>query len=79
MRTRRSLAGNGNGSKTTAFTTVKIAVLAPMPSASVAMAMTAKDGCFTKLRSANLTSWNKDSMVAAIAIRAPTRVPANAG
>ena len=37
MKTRRSGAGYGNGFRMTPLTTLKIAVLAPIPSASVRM------------------------------------------
>jgi hypothetical protein len=43
-RTRRSAFAYGSGRMTTALTTVKIALLAPMPSASVAIATAAKPG-----------------------------------
>ena len=46
----------GSGRSSTPFTTVKTAVLAPIPSASVRMAMTAKPGCRRSMRSAYRTS-----------------------
>ena len=48
--TRRSGSGNGNGLSSTAFTKLKIAVFAPMPSASVITAMAVKPGCFSSDR-----------------------------
>ena len=50
--TRRSLCGNGNGCSTTALTTLKMAVVAPMPSASVSRATAVKLGCCRSNRSA---------------------------
>src|SRR3954466_11509046 len=51
---------------TTAFTTVKIALLAPMPSASVAIATAAKPGDRTRPRHANRqTSIRLSIMIAA--------------
>ena len=46
--TRRSGSAKGSGRSSTAFTTLKIAVVAPMPSASTAMAVTAKAGRFAQ-------------------------------
>ena len=43
--TMRSGASNGSGRSTTALTTLKMAVVAPMPSASVRIAVAAKPGC----------------------------------
>jgi hypothetical protein len=42
--TSRSGRSTGNGRNTTALTTLKIAVVAPMPSASVRMAVSENDG-----------------------------------
>jgi hypothetical protein len=42
----------GNSVRSTRLTNAKMAALAPMPSASVATAMIAKPGLFTKVRSA---------------------------
>ena len=42
--------------------TLKIAVLAPMPSASVATATSVKPGDFTSVRAANRTSRQSSSM-----------------
>ena len=61
-RTSRSALAYGSGRSTTALTTVKIALLAPMPSASVAIAIAAKPGCL-KLRSANRTSCTSASII----------------
>src|SRR5213080_766194 len=55
--TSRSEAGNGNGRNKTPFTTVKIAVFAPMPSASVNTATAVKPGFFNNWRKANLRSF----------------------
>ena len=41
---------------------LKIAVFAPIPSASVATTMTENDGFFKSERTANLSSWRKLSM-----------------
>ena len=48
----RSLCGNGNGCSTTALTTLKMAVVAPMPSASVSRATAVKPGCCRSSRRA---------------------------
>jgi hypothetical protein len=42
---------NGSGRSNTLFTMLKIAVLAPIPNASVSTAMTVKPGDFHKMRS----------------------------
>src|SRR5262245_5755974 len=56
--TTASDAGNGNGSERsrTAYTTLKAAVLAPMPSASEAHAVARKAGFAASRRSAYLSS-----------------------
>jgi hypothetical protein len=46
----RSGSGNRNGRNNTEFTTVNIAVVAPIPSASVEIAITRNPGRFRKLR-----------------------------
>src|SRR5712692_6308216 len=46
----RSGSGYGNGWSNTVFTTEKMAVLAPMPSAKAAMATTVKPGLFRRMR-----------------------------
>ncbi len=48
--TMRSGSGYASGRSSTAFTTVKIAVLAPMPSASVRTATAVKPGLFLSIR-----------------------------
>ena len=47
----------GNGRNKTAFTTLKIAVFAPMPSASVSTATAAKPGFFSSWRKAKRRSF----------------------
>src|SRR3989454_12001952 len=48
---------NGSGRRRTALTTLKIAVFAPMPSASVSTATAVKPGFFSNWRKANLRSF----------------------
>jgi len=48
----RSARGNGSGRSTIASTALKIPVVAPMPSASVRMAVAAKAGWRSRLRTA---------------------------
>src|SRR5256884_2751460 len=55
--TSRSAAGKGNGRSSTALTTLKIAVFAPMPSASVSTATMVKPGFFSNWRKANFKSF----------------------
>jgi hypothetical protein len=50
--TMRSGSGYGSGFSKTAFTTVKMAVLAPMPSASVRTATAVKPGFLRSVRNA---------------------------
>src|SRR6266700_112901 len=50
------------GRSNTAFTTLKIAVLAPMPSTSASSAMPVKPGLFQSIRLANRRSFQKLSM-----------------
>src|SRR5688572_20593880 len=50
MRTMRPSSGYGRGRSSTPSTTEKIAVVAPMPSASVRMAARVKTGCFLNTR-----------------------------
>ena len=52
----RSARSNGSGRRITASTTLKIAVVAPMPSPSVTIAVSAKPGCRTMLRTAKRKS-----------------------
>lgn len=60
--TRRSGSGKGNGRSNTAFTTLKMAVFAPMPRASVITAMAAKPGRFKSERTAYRRSLINESM-----------------
>src|SRR5947199_7590695 len=53
----RSGSGNESGRNKKALTTLKIAVLAPMPSASVSTATAVKPGFFSNWRKANLRSF----------------------
>ena len=48
--TMRSAPGNGSGFNSVLFITLKMVVLAPMPSASVSMATRAKPGFRARLR-----------------------------
>ena len=50
MATSSSGAGNGSGFKRTALTTLKMAVFAPIPSASVSTATSVKPGCLISWR-----------------------------
>jgi len=50
--TRRDGSLYGSGVSSTPFTTEKIAVLAPMPSASVSTTMSVKPGLFARVRRA---------------------------
>ena len=52
IRTRRDGSRYGSGRSRTAFTTEKMAVFAPMPSASVIAATAVKPGLFASIRSA---------------------------
>ena len=49
---RRPGSGNGSGLSSSALTTVKTAVLTPMPTASVISATTVKPGVFRSIRNA---------------------------
>src|SRR2546427_7802329 len=53
----RSGSLNGNGRSSTALTTLKMAVFAPMPSASVSTATAVKPGFFSNCRMANFRSF----------------------
>jgi hypothetical protein len=53
----------GGGSNSTRFTTLKTAVLVPMASANVQMAVKAKPGLRRRLRRLNVTSFNTRRMV----------------
>src|SRR5439155_7684992 len=57
IRTSRSGSRYGSGRSKTALTTLKIAVFAPMPSASVSTATAVKPGFFSNWRKANLRSF----------------------
>ena len=57
----RSLSGNGSGLSTTALTTEKIAVLAPIPSVSAATAAAVKPRFCQNIRRACFTSARKAS------------------
>src|ERR1044071_5876593 len=56
----RSASGYGSGRSRTALTTLKIAVFAPMPSASVRMAMNANPGDLRSWRRAIRMSFNME-------------------
>src|SRR6266511_2033646 len=58
--TSRLASGYGNGRSSTASTTLKMAVLAPMPSAKVTTAMSAKIGFFTSIRKPKRKSCNSE-------------------
>src|SRR2546426_11249182 len=55
--TSRSAAGNGNGRSSTPLTTLKMAVFAPMPIASVSTATAVKPGFFSSWRKAYFKSF----------------------
>src|SRR5436305_4406644 len=55
--TSRSAAGKGNGRSTTPLITLKMAVFAPMPSASVSTATAVKPGFFSNWRRAKRRSF----------------------
>src|SRR5438034_2680088 len=55
----RSGSGNESGRNKTALTTLKMAVFAPMPSASVSTATAVKPGFFSNWRMANLRSFTQ--------------------
>src|SRR6476620_5474655 len=57
MATRRSGDGNGSGFNNTALTTLKMAVFAPIPSASVSTAIKVNPGDLRSWRRANVTSF----------------------
>jgi len=57
MPTSRLGSGNGSGRSITACTTVKIAVFAPMPSASVSTAAMVNPGARRSMRLAYWISW----------------------
>src|SRR5262249_16772118 len=61
--TNRSGSAKGNGRIRTAFTRLKIAVLAPMARARVMSAIAVNAGRFSKLRTPYRTSLNKVSII----------------
>ncbi len=58
MRTSRSEAGKGSGRSSTALTTLKMAVLAPMPSPRVRTATIVKVGFRRSMRAPTRASWS---------------------
>src|SRR5881392_913164 len=75
--TSRSAAGNGNGRSNTPFTTLKIAVFAPMPSASVSTATAVKPGFFSNWRRAKRRSFITQRLYRIDLRRATRRQPAS--
>jgi len=74
----RSASGYGSGRSKTALTMLKIAVFAPMPSASVKIAITLKPGCFRSMRKAYRISWftsGVETFVAINRVRSPESLP----
>src|ERR1700733_6847177 len=61
-RTSCSGCGKGKGRSRTAYTTLKVATLAPIPRARVSTATIVKPGLFANIRSAYRISWISDSM-----------------
>src|SRR5207302_7143708 len=76
--TSRSEAENGNGRSSTPFTTLKIAVFAPIPSASVSTATAVKPGFFNSWRNANLRSFITQRLNGIDFRSPPRRQPAGA-
>src|SRR5437867_7362407 len=66
----------GRGRSSTAFTTLKIAVLAPMPRARVSTATAVKPGFFSSWRKANFRSFIPQRLHRIDLRRAPRRQPA---
>src|SRR5438552_17714764 len=66
---------NGNDRRSTAFMTLKIAVFAPIPSASVSTATAVKPGFFSNWRKANLRSFITQRLHRIHSSRAPSRQP----
>ena len=56
--TNRPASLKGSGWRSTPFTTLKIALFAPMPSTSVSTATAVKPGFFSSIRNANFKSWS---------------------
>src|SRR5580700_6202374 len=68
MDTRRSASLTGRGRKRKTLARLKIAVLAPIPSASVRMAMKVKPGLLRSMRRLKRISCQRDCMVTPRAI-----------
>src|SRR5437879_5764983 len=66
-------SGKGNGRSSTPYTTVKIAVLAPMPRASVKTATAVKPGFFASIRKAYRKSCQSVPMLRLPALRSDAR------
>ena len=62
IRTSRPGSWYGNGRSNTVLTTLKIAVVAPMPSAMVTIAVAAKPGLLRRVRAACARSLPNDAM-----------------
>ena len=56
-------SSTGSGLSSTAFTSVKIVVLAPMPSASESAATMVNPGLFASSRAPNFRSWKNVDML----------------
>src|SRR5882762_2519758 len=69
----RSGSGKGNGRSSTPYTTVKIAVLAPMPRASVKTATAVNPGFFASIRKAYRMSCQSVPMLRLPALRSDAR------
>ena len=69
----RSESGNGSGFSRTAFTTLKIAVFAPIPSVSTASAEIVKPGFLRSTRIAWVSDWRKSRISERGALRPPFR------
>src|SRR2546422_4129965 len=79
-RTRRWGSPYGSGRRRTALTALKIAVFAPMPSASVRTATRVKPGFLTSIRRAKRRSWRSASTgYSRTRLWAPARSPARTG
>src|SRR6266566_1166707 len=69
----RSGSGKGNGRSSTPYTTVKIAVLAPIPRASVRTATAVNPGFFASIRKAYRMSCQSVAMLRLPALRSDAR------
>src|ERR1700687_1638904 len=69
----RSGSGKGNGRRSTPYTTVKIAVLAPMPRASVKTATAVNPGIFASIRKAYRMSCQSVPILRLPALRSDVR------